>query len=119
MPFLAELGVSIQLPCCSTSYQPTPNVINRATGQNALFRLFTSGSCIGTKITVEPAPAPDGEKNPLRGIIVLCDGNDNPTGPLSSAEVTGYRTSMNAVVPFLWRKCVDDIVIFGSGMQAL
>ena len=100
-------------------YQPMPSVANRANGQNTLFRPFTSDPSIGTKITVEPAPGPDGKKDPLHGIVVLCDGKGNPTGILSSEEVTGYRTSMNAMVPFSWRKHVDHIVIFGGGMQAL
>ena len=100
-------------------YQPMPSVANRANGQNTLFRPFTSDSSIGTKITVEPAPGPDGKKDPLHGIVVLCDGKGNPTGILSSEEVTGYRTSMNAMVPFSWRKHVDHVVIFGGSMQAL
>lgn len=100
-------------------YQPLPNTVNRANGQNTLFRPFTSDSCIGTKITVEPAPEPDGTKDPLHGVLVLCDGKGNPTGVLSAEEVTGYRTSMNAMVPFSWRNNVDNIVIFGNGMQAL
>ncbi|CAG8948563.1 unnamed protein product [Penicillium salamii] len=100
-------------------YQPTPTVTNRPNGQNTLFRPFTSDSNIGTKITVEPAPGPDGKKDPLHGVIVLCDGKGNPKGLLSSEEVTGYRTSMNVMVPFSWRRHVDNIIIFGSGMQAL
>jgi len=56
-------------------YQPMPSVANRANGQNTLFRPFTSDSSIGAKITVEPAPAPDGTKDPLHGIIVLTDGH--------------------------------------------
>lgn len=100
-------------------YQPMPSVANRPSGSSYLFRPFTSDSSIGTKITAEPAPKPDGSKDPLRGVIVLCDGQGNPKGLLSSEEVTGYRTSMNAMVPFSWRNRVDDIVIFGSGVQAL
>lgn len=100
-------------------YQPMPGTVNRANGQNTLFRPFTSDSCIGAKTTVEPAPEPDGTKDPLHGVLVLCDGKGNPTGILSADEVTGYRTSMNAMVPFSWRKHINNIVIFGSGMQAL
>ncbi|KGO54839.1 Ornithine cyclodeaminase/mu-crystallin [Penicillium expansum] len=100
-------------------YQPMPSVTNRANGQNTLFRPFTSDSSVGAKIVVEPAPGFDGKKDPLHGIIVLTDGKGNLTAILSSEEVTGYRTSMNAMVPFCWRKHVDNIVIFGGGMQAL
>lgn len=100
-------------------YQPMPSVANRANGQNTLFRPFTSDSSTGTKITVEPAPGPDGKRDPLHGIIVLTDDKGNPTAVLSSDEVTGYRTSMNAMVPFSWRKRVENVVVFGGGMQAL
>ncbi|KAJ5336921.1 Ornithine cyclodeaminase/mu-crystallin family protein [Penicillium brevicompactum] len=100
-------------------YQSQPSFTNRPNGQSTLFRPFTSNDSVGTKISVEPTPDPDGKKGALHGVIVLCDGNGIPTGLLSSEEVTGYRTSMNAMVPFSWRKHVDDIVIFGSGMQAL
>lgn len=100
-------------------YQPPPSIVNRPNGQNTLFRPFTSNTCIGTKITVEPGPDGQGRKSPLHGAIVLTDSKGNPTGLLSSDEVTGYRTSMNAMVPFSWRRHVDHIVIFGAGMQAL
>jgi ornithine cyclodeaminase/alanine dehydrogenase-like protein (mu-crystallin family) len=100
-------------------YQPMPSVANRPNGQNTLFRPFTSDSSNGAKITVEPAPGPDGKKDPLHGIVVLTDGKGNPTAVLSSEEMTGYRTSMNAMVLFSWRRHVDHIVIFGGGMQAL
>ncbi|KAE8416785.1 hypothetical protein BDV36DRAFT_284308 [Aspergillus pseudocaelatus] len=100
-------------------FQPMPSVANRPNGQNTLFRPFTSDTGIGTKITVEPPTRPDGKKDPLHGVIVLVDGKGYPKGLLSSEEVTGYRTSMNVMVPFSWRKHVGDIIIFGSGMQAL
>ncbi|KAK1144212.1 hypothetical protein N8T08_005625 [Aspergillus melleus] len=100
-------------------YQPMPSFANRPNEQRTLFRPFTSDTVIGTKITVEPAPDKYGKKDPLHGIIVLCDGKGIPKGLLSSEEVTGYRTSMNVMVPFSWRRNVDNIVIFGSGMQAL
>jgi ornithine cyclodeaminase/alanine dehydrogenase-like protein (mu-crystallin family) len=38
---------------------------------------------------------------------------------MAAEEITGYRTSMNAMVPFCWRRHVENIVIFGGGMQAL
>ncbi|KAE8151447.1 hypothetical protein BDV25DRAFT_171469 [Aspergillus avenaceus] len=100
-------------------YQPDPNAITRPNGQRTLFRPFTSDTSVGAKIVVEPAPAPNGKKDPLHGLIILMDGKGNPTGVLSAEEVTGYRTSMNAMVPFCWRKDVDNIVIFGGGVQAL
>lgn len=100
-------------------YQPMPSGVQRENGQNALFRPFTSDESVGTKITVDPVPLPDGTRRPLHGVIVLCDGTGNPTGILGGEEVTGYRTSMNAMVPFSWRKTVEKIVVFGTGMQAL
>ncbi|BCS17396.1 uncharacterized protein APUU_10224S [Aspergillus puulaauensis] len=100
-------------------YQPMPSVSNRANGQNTLFRPFTSDSSVGTKITVHAAPNPDGTKEPLHGTIILTDGIGIPTAVLGSEEITGYRTSMNVMVPFSWRKHVNNIVIFGGGLQAL
>lgn len=100
-------------------YQPGPSVVNRPNGQNTLFRPFTSDSGVGAKIVVEPAPGTDGKRGPLHGVIVVCDGKGNPNGILSAEEVTGYRTTMNVMVPFFWRKHVQNIVIFGAGLQAL
>ncbi|CRG87759.1 hypothetical protein PISL3812_04780 [Talaromyces islandicus] len=100
-------------------YQPDPSAVTRPNGQRTLFRPFTSDSSVGAKLVVEPPPRPDGKRDPLRGILVLMDGQGNPTSILSAEEVTGYRTSMNVMVPFCWRKYVDNIVIFGGGMQAL
>ncbi|KAM0425392.1 hypothetical protein ACHAPT_009449 [Fusarium lateritium] len=100
-------------------YQPSPSATSRPNGQRTLFRPFTSDSSVGAKFVVEPAPRPDGSKDPLHGIVILADGQGNVTGVLGAEEVTGYRTSMNVMVPFSWRKNVDNIVIFGGGMQAL
>ncbi|CAG7925229.1 unnamed protein product [Penicillium olsonii] len=100
-------------------YQPAPSFVNRPNGHTALFRPFTSNESVGTKIIAQSTPGPDGNKCDISGVIVLCDVKGTPTGILSSEEVTGYRTSMNAMVPFSWRKHVGKIVIFGSGMQAL
>ena len=100
-------------------YQPGPDVVNRPNGQNTLFRPFTSDTSVGTKITVEPAPEPNGKRDALHGVIVLCDGKGNLKGVMNSEEITGYRTSMNAMVPFSWRKHVENIIIFGTGVQAL
>ncbi|KAL5362024.1 hypothetical protein BJX96DRAFT_185752 [Aspergillus floccosus] len=100
-------------------YQPDPSAVTRPNGQRTLFRPFTSDLSVGVKIIVEAPPRPDGKKDPLHGVLILTDGQGNPTGVLSAEEVTGYRTSMNAMVPFSWRTYVDNIVIFGSGMQAL
>ncbi|KAJ3532021.1 hypothetical protein NM208_g8623 [Fusarium decemcellulare] len=100
-------------------YQPDPTAANRPNGQRTLFRPFTSDTSVGAKLVVEPAPKPDGKKDPLHGILILADGMGNFTGVMAAEEVTGYRTSMNVMVPFSWRKHVDNIVIFGGGMQAL
>ncbi|KAJ5692230.1 hypothetical protein N7462_001653 [Penicillium macrosclerotiorum] len=100
-------------------YQPEPSAISRPNGQRTLFRGFTSDASVGAKIIVEPAPVHNGKKEALHGILILMDGNGNPTSVLGAEEVTGYRTSMNVMVPFSWRKHVDSIIIFGCGVQAL
>ncbi|KAL2793083.1 shikimate/quinate 5-dehydrogenase [Aspergillus keveii] len=101
------------------AYQPPPTSAARRNGQRTLFRPFTSDSAVGAKIIVTPPPKPDGTKDPLHGLIILLDGKGIPTGLMAAEEITGYRTSMNAMVPFFWRKRVENIVIFGGGMQAL
>ncbi|CAG7926842.1 unnamed protein product [Penicillium olsonii] len=100
-------------------YQPDPSAVTRPNGTRTLFRPFTSDLSVGAKLVVEPPTQPNGKKDPLRGILILLDGSGNPTGILGAEEVTGYRTSMNVMIPFSWRKNVSNIVIFGGGMQAL
>ncbi|KAI0468021.1 NAD(P)-binding protein [Xylaria cf. heliscus] len=99
-------------------YQPLPGVINRPEGQKCLFRPFTSSDAVGSKIIVQPAPtstAPGG----LHGIIAVCDSDGLPSGILNAEEVTGYRTSLSALIPYLWRRHTERIVVFGAGKQAL
>lgn len=101
------------------SHQPQPSGVTRPNGQRTLFRPFTSDDAVGAKIVVEPPLRSDGKKDPLHGTLVLMDGRGNLTGLMAAEEVTGFRTSMNAMVPFSWRRNVRNIVIFGSGVQAL
>ncbi|KAL4748212.1 hypothetical protein BDW72DRAFT_214979 [Aspergillus terricola var. indicus] len=100
-------------------YQPDPSAITRQNGQRTLFRPFTSDSSVGAKLIVEPPLRPDGKKDPLHGVLILMNEQGYPTGMLDAEEVTGYWTSMNVMVPFSWRTQVQNIVIFGGGMQAL
>ncbi|KAJ5085916.1 hypothetical protein N7532_010687 [Penicillium argentinense] len=102
-------------------YQPSPGIINRPDGQKILFRPFTSPENVGTKIIVHPAPTPTGTlaQQALHGIVVLVDKFGLPTGVLNAEEITGYRTTMNAMVPYSWRRRTEKIVIFGAGKQAL
>ncbi|KAL2818580.1 shikimate/quinate 5-dehydrogenase [Aspergillus granulosus] len=101
------------------AYQPAPSAATRPNGQRTLFRPFTSDSAVGAKLVVTPPPRSDGKKEPLHGLIILLDALGHPTGLMAAEEVTGYRTSMNAMIPFCWRRHVERIVIFGAGMQAL
>ncbi|OTB00465.1 hypothetical protein M426DRAFT_324249 [Hypoxylon sp. CI-4A] len=100
-------------------YQPAPGIVNRPNGQKILFRPFTSSTAVGTKIIVDPAPIPDKQKLPLQGILALCDENGLPKGVINSAEVTGYRTSLIALIPYMWRRSTEHIVVYGSGKQGL
>ncbi|CAI7570070.1 unnamed protein product [Penicillium pancosmium] len=82
---------------------------------------------VGTKIIVHPAPAPETSESTaasrtqqaLHGIIVLVDKCGFPTGVLNAEEITGYRTTMSAMIPYSWRRHTEHILIFGAGRQAL
>ncbi|KAI0965045.1 NAD(P)-binding protein [Xylaria arbuscula] len=99
-------------------YQPPVGVVNRPEGQKCLFRPFTSCEAIGTKIVVNPAPS-SRVAGALHGIIALCDSDGLPLGIINAEEVTGYRTALSALIPYLWRRYTDNIVVFGAGKQAL
>ncbi|KAI1173449.1 hypothetical protein F4777DRAFT_557783 [Nemania sp. FL0916] len=99
-------------------YQPLPGVINRPEGQKCLFRPFTSGDAVGSKIIVQPAPTSKAA-GALHGMIALCDSDGLPSGILNAEEVTGYRTALSALIPYLWRRHSENIIVFGAGKQAL
>ncbi|KAI8944605.1 hypothetical protein F4801DRAFT_571122 [Xylaria longipes] len=99
-------------------YQPLPGVINRPEGQKCLFRPFTSSDAVGAKIIVQPAPTSTAASG-LHGMIAVCDSDGLPSGILNAEEVTGYRTSLSALIPYLWRRHTERIVVFGAGKQAL
>lgn len=111
-------------------YQPLPAVINRADGRKNLFRTFTSPTGVGVKIIVDPSAAltsqssdsPLAERNRLKGlhgIIALCDENGFPSGFLNAEEITGYRTTLSALILWTRRAETGNVVIFGAGKQAL
>ena len=106
-------------------YQPAPGVIVRPNGQKTLFRPFTSPSGVGTKIIVDrnnvstDTDARNKGTPMLRGILAICDNTGVPTAIINAEEVTAYRTSLCALIPFMWRRNVESIVIFGAGKQAL
>ncbi|KAJ8109228.1 hypothetical protein ONZ43_g6193 [Nemania bipapillata] len=49
----------------------------------------------------------------------MCDADGLPSGVLNAEAVTGYRTSLIALTPYLWRRHTEKIVVFGAGKQAL
>lgn len=55
----------------------------------------------------------------MHGILVVCDETGVPAGIINAEEITGFRTSASAIIGFTWRRCVDSIVVFGAGKQAL
>ena len=118
---------------CSVSgerqYQPEPAAVNHPDGRKILFRTFTSQSGPGVKIIVDSTTAapPSQEsssgtqapKSGLHGILALCDEEGIPKGLVNADEITGYRASLNVMVPYLWRTCTSNVVVFGAGKQAL
>lgn len=120
LTFKNELGKSLRdfSVAGERAFQPLPAALNRPDGQKTLFRPFTSPTSVGTKIVVDPAPV-NGKKDVLHGIIALCDNAGLPTGVINAEEVTGYRTSLCALIPYIWRRHTEKIVVFGAGKQAL
>lgn len=114
-------------PGNESDYQPSPGIINRPDGQKILFRPFTSPENVGTKIIVHPAPTSESSgstaagrtQQALHGVVVLVDKAGFPTGVLNAEEITGYRTTMSAMIPYSWRRYTENFVIFGAGKQAL
>jgi ornithine cyclodeaminase/alanine dehydrogenase-like protein (mu-crystallin family) len=100
------------------SLQPQPNTVVRPEGGKTLFRPFTGPKSVGVKIVTTPPPRP-GEKLPLGGIITLSDENGVPSAIFNAAEITGFRTSLSALIPWYWRKHTEHIVVLGAGKQAL
>ncbi|USW57193.1 Putative ornithine cyclodeaminase/mu-crystallin, NAD(P)-binding domain superfamily [Septoria linicola] len=101
-------------------YQPDSGVSVRRNGQKTLFRPFTSPSSVGCKIIVDPAPeAGTGKKSPLHGVLVVCDNNGIPSGILNAEEITAFRTSLSALIPWTWRRHTEKVLVFGAGKQAL
>ncbi|KAI0153449.1 hypothetical protein BJ166DRAFT_570694 [Pestalotiopsis sp. NC0098] len=114
------------------AYQPEPGIVTRPDGQKVLFRPFTSLERAGVKIIVEPpsrsASAPanlqaSGSQPsvlaPLHGLLAVCDREGRAVGVINAEELTGYRTSLSAIIMYLERRKTDNIVVFGAGMQAL
>ncbi|POS79613.1 hypothetical protein DHEL01_v201977 [Diaporthe helianthi] len=100
-------------------HQPAAAIVNRPEGQRCLFRPFTSATNVGTKLIVTPAPSSPAAGAGLHGMLALCDQDGLPAGVLNAEELTGYRTSFSALIPWLWRRRTDNIVVFGAGRQAL
>lgn len=98
--------------------QPPTGIVNRPEGQRCLFRPFTSATNVGAKLIVDPAPS-SAAAGGLHGILALCDQDGLPAGVLNAEELTGYRTSFSALIPWLWRRRTDNVVVFGAGKQAL
>lgn len=99
-------------------YQPPVGIVNRPEGNKTLFRPFTSAGSVGVKVITDPPPSSPAA-GALHGILAICDLNGIPTGILNAEEITGYRTALSALVPFLWRRRVENILVFGAGRQAL
>lgn len=104
-------------------HQPKPLFVNRSSGQRTLFRAFTSRDAVGTKIIVTPAAVVDAGgavvNPPLRGVLSVCNSSGFPIGLVNAEEVTGYRTTLSTMIPYMWRRHTAHAVIFGAGKQAL
>lgn len=104
-------------------YQPPPHYVSRSNGQRTLFQEFTSRDAVGTKIITRPAQVVDDSgavfNPPLRGLLSVCDSSGFPIGLINAEEVTAYQTALSALIPYMWRRHTEHVVIFGAGKQAL
>ncbi|KAL2416520.1 hypothetical protein ABEF95_012984 [Exophiala dermatitidis] len=107
--FRDELAKSLQTFSTpeERTYQPDPAVVERE-GRKILFRPFTSQQGPGIKIVVDPTV-----------LAMLCDETGRPTGLVNADEITGYRTSLSVMIPYLWRSDTENLVVFGAGKQGL
>lgn len=104
-------------------YQVSTSVSARPNGDRTLFRPFTSPTSVGVKIIVSPNVGVQSKldstqstrKRILQGIVALCDNEGNPTGIINGKEITGYRTSLNALIGYVRRRKTSKIVVFGAG----
>lgn len=55
----------------------------------------------------------------LHGTLVLCDQHGFPSAFVNAAEITGYRTTLSAMILFTRREKVGNVVVFGAGKQAM
>lgn len=84
---------------------------------------------MGIKLIVHPSPedindpklSPEERKrlDGLHGTLVLADQHGFPAAFINAAEVTGYRTTLSAMIGFVRRSCVGRVVLFGAGKQGL
>lgn len=108
-------------------YQVSSSVSARSNGDRTLFRPFTSPASVGVKIIVSPNVGVETKsesnqntrKRILQGIVALCDNEGNPTGIIDGKEITGYRTSLNALIGYVRRTKTSNIVVFGAGKCAI
>lgn len=129
--FLNEVGTSLKEFSIDNErdYQPEAQAVTRPNGQKILFRMFTSSKGVGTKIITHPSNdlkqqtfANEGEKHrmlALHGTLTLCDEHGFPAAFINAEEVTGYRTSLSALLLYVNRRETANIVVFGAGKQAL
>lgn len=111
------------------AHQPEPAVVRRPEGSKNLFRIFTSPTGVGVKIIVHPSQKdiqnPDLSEaerkrlDGLHGTLVLCDQHGFPAGFINAAEITGYRTTLSAMIMYVRRENTGNVVVFGAGKQAL
>jgi ornithine cyclodeaminase/alanine dehydrogenase-like protein (mu-crystallin family) len=108
------------------SYQPHRGVVTRPGGQVSLFMPATTQNVIGVKtVGIRPSGntstlAPNQRPQPgLKSTLTLSDAQGQAIGILNAAELTAFRTSLGSMLLFRYRACVENIVVFGAGKQAL
>ncbi|KAK3195929.1 hypothetical protein K4F52_000796 [Lecanicillium sp. MT-2017a] len=98
-----------------SQYQLHRTGFTRPSGQTTLFMPSSLPSGVAMKILAPPRP---GSQARLRGALVVCDDEGKCTGIVNSAEFTGFRTALGAMLLFESRRRAKRLVMFGAGKQA-
>lgn len=116
--------------CGAARYQPPRSVIRRPTERVSFFLPAVSdtvasikllgSSPVGASARKDATSAATSSTQPTapRGAVLMLDPEGNGIAVVGAEELTGFRTSLAALLLFNRRQNVSNIVVFGAGKQA-